>query len=101
MYGLVGLWVSLLEEVCHLGKALSFQKPKLGPGNLCPFLLPIDLDVELSVTPRVTFLPACYYASHNDDKQLNLCNVSQPLLTCLLYKIWLGHGVSFQQKNTD
>lgn len=39
--------VALLEEVYYLGLGLKFQKSK--PGLVVLFLLPTDLDVELSV----------------------------------------------------
>lgn len=31
------------------------------------FLLPVDLDIELSATPPVSCLPACHYIPHHDD----------------------------------
>lgn len=67
-YGLVGLWVSLLEEVCDLGKDLGFQNSNLSPGTHSLFLLPVDLEIEFSVTLRVPCLPACYCASHHDNE---------------------------------
>lgn len=44
--GLIRVNVTLLEEVCYWGRALRYQKPKPGTGTV--FLLPADLNVELS-----------------------------------------------------
>ena len=42
--------VVLLEEVCHSGCDLTFQKLKLG--SVAPCLLPVDLDIKLSATAQ-------------------------------------------------
>ena len=59
--------MALLEEVCHWRWALRFEKP-----SVSFFLLPVDVDVELSTTSPVPCLHACHHASHHDDNGLNL-----------------------------
>lgn len=46
--GPVGVGVALLKEVCYWGQALRFQMLKPGPVLLSVFLLPLDIDGEMS-----------------------------------------------------
>ena len=68
-YGLVGVGMAVLEEVCHWGRALRFQMPKPGPVSLS---LPANLNVELSAASAAPCLPACPHAYHHGDNGLNL-----------------------------
>lgn len=63
--------VALLDDVCHWGWALGFQKLKLGPVALS-FLLPGNLGLELSATSAALCLYLCYHASNHDDNGLSL-----------------------------
>ena len=45
-YGRAGVGVALLEEVCHWGWALRFQKSMPGPVSLC--MVPVDQDIKVS-----------------------------------------------------
>jgi len=67
--GLAGVGVALLEEVRHWKWALGFQKPK--PVSVSLFLLPVDLYVELSISPAPC-LPAGHHTPRHDDNGLNL-----------------------------
>lgn len=60
--------VAVLVEVHHWGWPLSLSKPSLGP--VSPFLLPRDLDVELSVTSLAPRLPTSHHAPHHEDTRL-------------------------------
>jgi hypothetical protein len=55
--GLVGVGVTLLEEMCHWGWALRSQMIK--PGSMAHSLVPADPDIELSATSPVPWLPPC------------------------------------------
>jgi hypothetical protein len=63
--------VALLEEGRHKGWALRFQMSKAGLVSHS-FLLPMDLDVKLSVPSPAPCLPACHYASCHDNNGLSL-----------------------------
>lgn len=60
------------------------------------FLLPINLDVELSAYFPTSCWPACHGDFHHDNR-LNLLTVSQPQLNVFLYKGCCGHDVSSQK----
>ena len=62
---LVGVGVALLEKVC-----LRFQKPKQVRSSVSLFLLPEDLDVELSAIFSTPSLPVYCHAPCHDDKGL-------------------------------
>ena len=51
------------------------------------FLLPAYLEVELSATSLVPYLPAWYHASHYDDNELNHETASKPQLNVFFYKV--------------
>ncbi|EDL00606.1 mCG1042685, partial [Mus musculus] len=59
--------VALLEEICHWGWALRFQKSMPG-SHLFLCLLPTDKDAKLSATSPAQHLPA----SCHDENGLNL-----------------------------
>jgi hypothetical protein len=70
--GPVEVGVALLKEVCHCGGGLSISY-MLKLGELWhSLLLSADQNVELSAPPLVSCLPACHYASHHDNNELNL-----------------------------
>lgn len=72
-YGLVGVGVTLLEELCHCGGGvLKFQISRLAPESHSFFLLPSDPNVEFSVGSPAPGLLVCYRVSHRDDNGLNL-----------------------------
>lgn len=50
--------------------ALEFQILKSGPVSL--FVLPVDPDVELSVTSPAPCLPSSHHASHHANNGINL-----------------------------
>lgn len=60
---LIGADVDLLEEVCHWGWVLRFQKLKSDLVAHCLFLLSEDLDIEVSSFSPVPCLPTSYHAS--------------------------------------
>ena len=60
--------VALLEEVCHWGLNSPFRSQSLSS----LFLLPVDPDVEPSVTSLAPCLPACGQSPHREDHGLNL-----------------------------
>jgi hypothetical protein len=62
MCGLVGVSVTLMEEVCHWSQALRLQKLKLGLLARCFVLLSADPDVELSATFPAPCLPGAFHA---------------------------------------
>lgn len=63
-------WEWLLEEV-SLG--LGFEALKaLAMPSVTPFMLPDELDVELSTPYPVPYLPVCCHVSRHDDIELNL-----------------------------
>ena len=66
MCDLVVVGMALLQEVCHWGWALRFNKlkPSLVAQGL--FLLPADVGVELSGDSPAPSLPACHPASCYD-----------------------------------
>jgi len=68
--GLIGGGVVLFEEVCHCGglKCSSYTQGEKHPGS---FLLPVDQNVELSVSPALCMLAHCH-ASCLGDNGLNL-----------------------------
>lgn len=91
-YGLMGVPVALLVEVCHCGSGLWCFLSQVASNMEHSLLLQrVDQDVG-SLTPC---LPVCCYDSHNAANGLNLWNQSQ--LNGLLYKSCLGHCVSSQQ----
>ena len=57
------------------------------------FLLPPDLDVELSASSPAPCLPTQHHASHHEENWLNLYTVSQPQLNNFLYKSYCGQAV--------
>lgn len=61
-YGLAGVSVALLEELCH---CVGFKVSKtLARPNGSPFLLlPMNPDVELSANSSGSWLPTCYHCS--------------------------------------
>ena len=79
----------------ELGFEVSDAQPI--PNVTVLFLLPPDLDVELSATSPAACPPACSHAFCHDDNGLTLGTVSQPQLNVFLYKSCCGHGVSSQQ----
>ena len=57
-YGLVGRGVVLMEEVCHWGVGFGVAETKARPSELHNvFLLPLDLDIELSVAMSTCVQP--------------------------------------------
>ena len=69
MCGLVGVGVVLLEEVCHWGWDLRFQKPRPGPVSLS--LLPVLGCITLTTIPAPC-LPIYFHAPRYADKGLSL-----------------------------
>ena len=65
---LVKVGVALLEEGCHWGWALRFQKPM---PDLISHPPPASPDVELSTTSAVPCLPVCCHAPRHDNNGLN------------------------------
>ena len=63
--------VALVEEVCHWGWALVFQKHMPSPESLS-LPAPVDPDAELSATSPAPCLPECSHAFHHDNNRLNL-----------------------------
>ena len=90
--------VVLLEEVCHWGWALGFQKPTAGPVLLSQ--LPAHPYVELSVTSPVPCLPSCCHASCCDGNGLHLQTVSLLKLDVYQYKSCCGQDVTSQKIET-
>jgi hypothetical protein len=68
--------VALLEEVCHWRVGSEVPEVQVWPRVAhCLFLLPDDLDAELSALSPAPGLPACHHhASDYDDNGLNLGN---------------------------
>lgn len=72
--------------------------PKPGPVALCLFLLPADLDTELStilghhVCLYATMLPAVIKINQTSEL------LSQPRLNAFFYKSFCGHGVSHSNR---
>jgi hypothetical protein len=64
---LVEIGVALLEEVCHWGWALRFQKLQPNPMAHLLFLVPVNQDVELSATTAAPRLHAHCHAFCHDD----------------------------------
>lgn len=79
--GLVGVGVALSEEVCHRGWALWFSNDQ-ARHIASLFLLPTNLDVELSATSPSLHLSMCYHTTHHDDNGLSLCNSKPAPMTC-------------------
>lgn len=63
--------VALLEEACHWRVDSEVSKAHVRP-SFSPLLLPVDSDVELSITPSAACLPLCRHVSHHDKNRLNL-----------------------------
>jgi hypothetical protein len=76
--------VALLEEVCHRGWALRFQKHKQGPVSLS-LLLPAIPDVELSVLLQFHVCLHAVMLFHHADSELNFWTIGQPQLNVFLY----------------
>jgi hypothetical protein len=55
-----------------LGLGLRFQKLKQSSGVHCLFLLPVDLDIELSALSPAPSFPECLQAFRHDDNGLDL-----------------------------
>ena len=55
-----------------LGVDFEFLEAQAWPVCHCHFLLPVDLDVELSALSPAPHLPACGHASRHDNNELNL-----------------------------
>ena len=90
---LVGAGVALLEEVCHWGWALRFQKPMPGPTSL-PAAWRVD--VTLSSASPAPCLPVCHHTSHCDNGLASESRSKPPI------KNGLGHeGVSSQQESSN
>lgn len=65
-YGLVGVGVAFLEQVCHWGQGLRSQMLKVCSVAIL-FLLPVDPHVELSAGSRAApCLPACRHTPCHD-----------------------------------
>ena len=63
--------MTLLEEVCHWGRALRFPRLKLCPVAHCLFLLSAYLGVEVSAPFSAPYVPESHRASCHDDNQQN------------------------------
>lgn len=84
---------TLLEEV---GIGFEVSDAGASPVSL-PFLLPADLDVELSVISPGPCLHVCQQASQHDNNRLNLRTVNQAQLNVFHCKSCLGHDIYSQQ----
>lgn len=72
-YGLVGVGVALLEEVYHWGwVGFEVSDSQARPNGSLLFLLPTNLDVELSAPFLAPCLSVCCHASQHDNNELNL-----------------------------
>jgi len=93
--GLVGVSVTLLEEVSHcVGGLWGLLVVKFHLVWNSPLLLPVDQDAELSVLSPAPCLPRCCHASCHDDNGLNIRNCKPVPVKCCSYKSCFGHGVS-------
>jgi hypothetical protein len=63
-----------------LGVWPCWKKPEVqGHSEVhCLFVLPVDSAVELLATCPAPSLPVYHHASHRDNNELNLWNISQP-----------------------
>ena len=95
-YGLVGVDVALLEELCHCGAGFEFSYTQAMPSVAYILsLLSVDQDIELSAPSPASHLPAhCHASCLYDNNGLMSETVSQPQLNVSLYKNCQGHGVS-------
>lgn len=88
--GLAGVRVGLLEEVCHWGWDLRFQKAHTRP--------------NIFVYDQDTALNYCSSAMHvtmlHDDNGLRLWDYKQASSKCFLYKGCPGHVASWKQHNS-
>lgn len=62
--------VVLWEEVCHWGVNFEVSNAQTRP-CVSLFLLPVDLDVELSATSAALCLSVCHHDFHHGDNGLN------------------------------
>ena len=85
--GLVGINVTLLEEVCHWGQAFEVSHVQDRHSSSLSLPLAVDPDAELSAT----FLLLCH-----DDNGLNLNSEPAPI-KCFASKSCHGHGIFSQQ----
>lgn len=87
-YGLVGIGVAVLEEMCQWGWTLSFKMFKTGPVSHS-FLLSTDPDVEFSATSPGPCLPVCCHDSYHDNIGLNLRAISKYQLRAVVVMVTL------------
>ena len=90
----------LLEEMFNWGWGWDFEASKyqaMPRGS--PFLLPVDPDVELSVTFSPC-LPACCRVPCHDANGLNLRNCKQASAKCFLFQELLVVMVSLHSNRT-
>ena len=70
--GLVGVGVTLLQEVCHCGGGLwGLTYTQAMPSVVHSLLLPAVQDVELSDPSSALCLPSHCHVFHHDDNELN------------------------------
>jgi len=79
-YGLVGVGVTLLEEVCG---GMGFETLLLAAWKPVFSCLPLEQDVEL-LAPPAPCLPGCCHASSHDDYGQNLGTSKPAPIKCPL-----------------
>ena len=97
----VGVGVTLLEEVCHCGGRLWGLRSSslVWLGCLSLLLLFLNEHVTLSSSPT---MPAFFgHAFCHDDDGWTSETVSQPQWNVTLYRSGLGHGASTQRRNPN
>jgi hypothetical protein len=81
-FGLVGVGIALLEEVCHCWGGGGFWDPPSSQVGTSLLLVSFDEDVELSA-PSVLCLSGSCHASHLDDNGLTLWACKPAPVKCI------------------